>query len=485
MPIVGAPSTSVQVILDPVSEDATNVELVIGEGTNYGLVAHAYPAPPLRAQWASSVSTEGALLSSSGHENRTIPLTVDVTGLGALYDLEQKLGKLYREGGTIKRIDSDGREIVFDVEIMDAYEPTFDEKHHFADVTTVTFSLVCAPYGRGDEITLADHVETTLPWLLVVEADIPGDMPALGRLVVDNDSAFSANLAVWGVQSRYYSADATAALAYQAESCVLLSGALAAGAAGASGSGNNVVRHTNLNNPADPNYTTDGYIGLHYIGGAIRQTHTGRFRVLARVYAPTANAGAVSVRCAWRRYSGAPIARNSPAVLTDSTGAAIENVFVIADLGQITIPPAKQGNHAWTGWLEATGTLGDDVDIDWIMLLPCDEGYGESHLITADTAAGIVIFPGYRFQVASDSVQREEDVNYWGDAPFEGSYLLIPPSGTEGRSTRIIFKLSRAGQLVGPGRSRTTIAKYTDTTATLAVSAVLSVTPRYLVIPEA
>jgi hypothetical protein len=94
-----------------------------------------------------------------------------------------------------------------------------------------------------------------------------------------------------GLQSRYYSADATAALQFEAEALSPLgTSTKVAGASGASGSGSNVVRNTDL----VPTYQAILKSEIDATNAAL--THVGSLRIWARVYRPTSNSGAVSVR---------------------------------------------------------------------------------------------------------------------------------------------------------------------------------------------
>lgn len=473
MPVVGAPATTSSVILDPVSEDAANVELDISTG-NYGLVSHAYPTPSVIAQWASSVSTEGALLGTKRHDNRQISITVDVDGLGALQDLEAKLAKLYREGGTIKRAYTDGREIIFDVLVMDGYEPTFDQTHHLADVTTVQFTLTCAPYGRQAEITLDDHAETTLPVLVITEADIPGDMPALGRLVIDNDVAQAQGALWWGIQSRYYDAASTAALFYQGEACAMVNATAAVGPTGASGSGSNVARSSAL---------PTGSTSIIAIGAsATAQTHVGTFRVFARVQAPATNAGTVSVGITWQTVVGGPLVTNAAVPLVDSSDFPVEGSWALLDLGMISLPKVNVGTQGWIGHVYASSTsLSDRVDIDWLLLLPVDEGSGESISYDPGDPDKVISASG-SFTVRYDAALTSATAGYWAAPPiYQGDYLRVPPSGPEGRPLRVVVKLARGNDAATTLGSSGSV--YRDP-AIDALSARLYVQPRYLVVPE-
>jgi hypothetical protein len=123
MPIVLSPTAAGAegLIIDPTTEDATNVQLNINDGAAYVLLAHDYPEPDLDPIYASSADTEGDIPISVRPKNRVLSVTVNIYGSSAL-DLDQKIGvlsqkvgKLNREGGTFKRTTPSGLVIVFDV----------------------------------------------------------------------------------------------------------------------------------------------------------------------------------------------------------------------------------------------------------------------------------------------------------------------------------------------------------------------------------
>ena len=113
---------------------------------------------------------EGAAVIPGQPDNRTLRIGLDVTGDTALYALESKLGKLHREGGTIRYTTPAADVATFDVRAHADYLPIFDHTHYLGGITQVTFSLVCDPYGRGAEVSLTDRVETTLPCLIFLRA---------------------------------------------------------------------------------------------------------------------------------------------------------------------------------------------------------------------------------------------------------------------------------------------------------------------------
>jgi hypothetical protein len=369
-------------VADPILEidaagsniDGTNpgAALTITTG-NYGLLSLISPAPPAKVQWASSVDTEGSLAAAVGHENRTITISLDVTGQTALTNLTQKIGKLHREGGTLKHTGSAGTVVIADIPATADFEPAYDHLRLLGGVTTVTFTLPARPYLRGPEVELGtDTVETTLPYLVKTVTGPAGDWYALGRLVIDNDQAVDQWSMLWGIQSRYYDAGASAALFYEAESRTALGGsATAAGPSGASGAGSNVMRNTDITT------SYQAILSTQASGGGAHLSHIGSFRVYARMQAPTTNTGTVTVALSWaegefRKYTTNP-----------SVDLAYEGVWLLADLGLVTLSKVTKGTQQWEGRIiakstgvKAGGTTSDDLDIDYLLLIPVDEGSG-------------------------------------------------------------------------------------------------------------
>jgi hypothetical protein len=176
---------------DPTSEDAANSPLEIWNTTSYAVSAFSAPAPPLTVQWASSVDTEGSLPSSKKHENRTISITVDVLSAAALRSLQAKIGKVTREGGTLKlTLPASSEVVVFDLHSADTFEPQLDIVYfvNSGAFCTVNLSLTAKPYGRGPSVTLSDaHERRPRRRSSFTETGIKGDMPALGTLSDQNE----------------------------------------------------------------------------------------------------------------------------------------------------------------------------------------------------------------------------------------------------------------------------------------------------------
>jgi hypothetical protein len=444
--------------------------LIIGPGTPYGLTGWDYPAAPQNVLYASSIDTEGEIPAAARDGNRTITLRfkfVDSTGT-LLTALQAKFAKFRREGGTLKRTMKNGDVRIYDIVAGDTWVPVYDFDYYIANVTAVEMVIPARPYSRGVEVDLGDNVETTLPALVFTDTGVTGDAPGLGRLVIDNDSTDAQGFIVWGIQSRYYSSASTAALFYQAESCAMVSAAVAVGAAGASGAGSNVARNTSL--AGGPSSWT----GMTYIGAsATAQTHVGDFRVFVRVYAPSANTGTVSLRVQYQQIIGGGFTYTDSVALA-SSGAAVEDNWLLVDLGQITLPVARLGTQSWVGSIQAQSTVaGDDLDLDWIMLVPINEGSGQALNVTTHPAPA----SGHSQIAYHGAFSAASAGTYWPEmSSYEGDYLKIPPAGAEARTVRVIVKLSRADNALGATVSYPLM--YDEGTDDL--SARLFVTPRYL-----
>lgn len=364
--------------IDPVSEDATNVALSLTDTTIrlFGADAMDLTPPDIEPIYASSADTEGDPFVGSRPRNRTIALkflaktTTDALLQTAIYGVQQKVDKLRREGGTLKYTTQAGTEIVFDVEYA-RFNPEFRTEYYVLNkAMQFTLEFECKPYGRGAPVQQSDHVETTLPCLVFTDASIGGDVPALGKLIVDEDQAADQLWLVWGVQSRYYDAAATAALFYEAEGCTALGGsATAVGPSGASGAGSNVMRNTGLTS------SYQAILSSQATGGGSHWSHIGDFRVFARVQVPTTNTGAVSVALEWGEGDFLNFSRNVdvafPVDVWDGT-------WRLVDLGQVHLSKVAQGTQRWEARILAKSTVaGDDIDVDYMMLVPVSEGSGE------------------------------------------------------------------------------------------------------------
>lgn len=365
--------------IDPVGEDAANVVLDLNDGTKLRAIKALYPTPDRNVNWASSADTEGALPANLRYQNRTITIECRVYGTSAsdlqtqLGYLEQKVGKINEEegvGGTHEYVSPSGVVCIFDL-LEAAADYEVDNAALANKRTTVTITFTALPFWRGglaSEVAGTDHVETTLPCVIGVDSGIAGDVPALGRLVVDEDQGADQLSLIWGIQSRYYSAAATAELFYQAETRTPLSGAATAALTGASGSGSNTVRHTELL----PSW--QAVLSTQASGGGAHLSHVGDFRVFARVQRPTTNVGAVSLCLEWGQGD---FLRRTTNDVVEYAADELEGVWTFVDLGLVHLEKVTAGTQRWEGRILAKSTVGkDDVYVDCLMFFPVTEGYG-------------------------------------------------------------------------------------------------------------
>lgn len=355
---------------DPTSEDAANSPLSVMD-SSYKVVSHSYPAPQLNVLYASSIDTEGEIPASRRYSNRQISMTlemVDATG-NLLSALQAKVTKIAREGGTLKRTMPNGDIVVFDLLSAETFDPTFNLAYVIGNMVQVDLVFAAKPFGRGAEVTLSAHNETSLPCLVFTETAITGDVPALGRLTISDAQAVDQAWAVWGLQCLNYDSSSDASLFYQAESRTPFGAAVtAAGPSGASGAGSNVIQHTNLAT------SYQAIMGTQASGGGNHLKHVGDFTVYARVQVPTSNAGTVTVAMEWgegdfRRYT-----RNASV----DVDPALEGNWVILNLGQIHPTKVVAGTQRWEGrFLAKSTSSADDINFDCLFIVPVTEGSGE------------------------------------------------------------------------------------------------------------
>jgi hypothetical protein len=361
---------------DPLTDSTAELDLSSGSvanGVGYRLLEGlAFPPPQPQPVYASSYDTDGSISSDPAHyENRTITVPLRVGGSTAA-DLETKLNALYkqigqinREGGSLKLTTPNSTVCYFDLvpEAMGGCE--IGHAYAGRNRADVTLELVARPFWRGAEADLGSNSETTLPWLIFTDTGIDGDLPALGRLVVTDSQGVDQWTVIVGVQSRYYSNAASAALAFQAEDLTPLGTSTdTAGAGGASGT--NVIRNTDL----VPSYQAILRSEIDASNTAL--THKGDFRVWVRLYRPTGNTGEVSVRLEWGLGDYLRTTLNDP---VDYAANDREGVFTWANLGTVHIPATST---QWEFRLLAKSTVtGDELDADAFVLFPTTEGYVE------------------------------------------------------------------------------------------------------------
>jgi hypothetical protein len=456
-----------QILLDPTSE-GTGTQLDITDSTlGYFLISHEYPDPDPDVVQAGSVDTEGATPAAGKHQTRTVAAVVrcvQPTGgspsIGTIVsNLQRKVGKLFREGGTYRRVLPSGDTITFDVLQFSARVTVpADKRWVVRQAVDVTLTFTCKPYGRLAAVTtLGSHTATTKQPNVFTETGIKGDVTALASLRVTNAGTNSKAVVIWGVQSRYYDSASTAALFLEAENATASPAAANPGPTGASGGGTNkTMLCTDIGTGAAKQFTFSGL------------THVGGFRLYARVQAPVTNTGIVHMEAGWTPPTTASTIHNDSVELS-SFGSAAEGAWLLADLGLVNITQARLGTHSWSLTIYAGSTVAtDDLYVDWVALVPVDEGFGLAKDFAIATSRG--------FEASDHDVFYQNTATQWIRPFFEGDYLRIPPAGAEARTLRMIV-ICTGADLNTDGRVFSADDLDADT------AQLVSYTPRYLSVP--
>ncbi|PTL55757.1 hypothetical protein [Paraconexibacter algicola] len=365
------------ITFDPADERAGNAPIVVDGLNGYWLLGHEYPSPPVDTLFATGRDVEGGVPQDSQVGNRRVSFKLRVRqntaalALAKLGDLASWVGRVAVDGGTVRRTVG-GKSFTFDVLRVESYEPEFNDRLLRSGRVDLSLVLECAPYARLAPVTLTDRVETTNPELVFTESSIPGDVAALGRLVIDEDEGVDQQWVVVGVeQSGYQAATAatTSALAYAATALTPQGGAVtAAGASGAFGTLLNVVKIAAT--PSSPGSMLSGQL----VGGGAYLSHVGTFRVFARVYRPTTNTKAQFIALEWGEGDFRRFSRNATVELPTVTAGTWE----IVDLGLVSLSRASQGTQRWEPRVLTWSENPDNVlEINRLWFVPVTDGYAE------------------------------------------------------------------------------------------------------------
>lgn len=402
------------------------------------------------ARWSGTAGASASVRYGSGEDR--------VRFEAALFDLESKLQKFMREGGTMKRYLPDGTWGTFDVVGAKFTGDNWDRPFN-QGFSLVQFELECLPYWRGDEVSLSAHTETTKPVLVFTEPKIAGNVPALGRLIVTDIQPAARQFLVVGARQKNY--DAAAPLYYEAETWTPVTGSGATTAAVAGASGGNAISYP---------YGT----GSSDIGGNkfLTETteHVGTYRIFARVQVPTGSGINLILKATQGTSLRASITTNIPTLAS----------WHIADLGLVDLSPPLVGSpRAIFELIAATVTpaTGGTLYIDWIAFIPTEIGWS---LDTLDTP---VINSGKQVELRHDGAIQQDASGNWQDLTnFYGDRMKIPPSGKAGRTTEFAVLASR-GALLGPVFTSADLATYTDGSID-DIEAQLIITPRGINVPD-
>lgn len=212
----------------------------------------------------------------------------------------------------------------------------------------------------------------------IYTTDVPGSVPALARLRLTDLQALDKTFVVAGVRFRYVdptfanvaSPGGVTGLCLMAQDLGARGGSALATRSAAAGSGANPVMRT-------AGLTNDWLDVMDTNVSVLDQQQVGLYRVFARVYRGTA-AGTLSLRLEWGTNWAAGASRrtqNDPVTLAvgDRVGS-----WTIVDLGLVKIRGIPVGATSWRGRLLAKASaVGDTVDVNWLGLIPAEEGYVE------------------------------------------------------------------------------------------------------------
>lgn len=350
-----------------VFNDGETSELSITDDAGgINLLERSSPAPAPIVGKAGGVDTEGEIPVSWRWPNRTVRLVVEIFGAtseATLHALEAVVAQVGREGGTLTWTTPGGRVVIFDLITYTGYEPTFDIEFTTAGTSIVTVELEAKPFWRGTPVTLADHTETTLPALVFTETAIDGSVPALGKLVIDEDDADDQAWVVWGQRQRNYSAAAAAALFFKAD-------VLSPAPVGAPPSG---AVSTNASSATVFPVWQELCRGQLNSGGAYF-SHVGGYRVFARVYGASGNSEDLEFMLEWSEGDG--LRPNREPVITYEK--AWNGSWRLVDLGTVDITEVDTGVQRWAPRVLVRGEgTADTAYLDYVFLVPVDEGAGE------------------------------------------------------------------------------------------------------------
>jgi len=389
--------------------------------------------------------TPGCDWSGGRHESTSTRPAPDGTRFSRIYrDALARVDRVKRtKRGTLRRIAPGFSPITYDLRVAEVTEAPQDLGIGMKRAE-IALGYEALPGGRGPEVQIGgNYEETTLPALVFTAKDVPGDMPALGRLVLEDRSGSNQQIARWGFQSESYDAATTARLYYEAEELTLIGTAAKAAQAGASGG--NVVTSPGLVSSFQP------IIGLKLSSGEYL-THAGTYRVLARTYRPEANSGEVSLMLAYAQGTFSSATENTPAVAAPNDR---ENTFTIVDLGLVTLTGEK-----WEGFIFGASSFnGDKVSIDSIMLIPVDEGSGVLEIADAKVVPSLLSM--------ADAFTGTAEGNVTGkSAELGGVYEAMPGSDTTDFqiTTHQLWRsaTSDTGTKPFPGRGIGTPLQFTD-----------------------
>jgi hypothetical protein len=334
---------SERIVLDPAEFIEGRAELSLAElGLEVREQGVDFGESQLEIQLARQQIGESASNRHLTNVEMTIPIRVQKEGSVSLaeaaYKLQQKVGMWQAEGGWLRRdFDAEGKFAgSVGYEIVGANLAGLQGwlMAHRQSAPDVTLKLVRKPLCYATEEIEGAEVKASkardLQWEI---ADVLGAAPGLIRLRVKNENSTEDwRGLISSIESRDYSEEATAELAYECEALTPLGGAVIVEKAEASGG--KVVEHSSL---------TAGWLTIlgSEIAGVGQMTHRGVRRMKMRVFDPSASVGTVQLRLEWRALGSTSWSQNS------IVEAPLVGSYAIIDLGECRPETAILGNQQW------------------------------------------------------------------------------------------------------------------------------------------
>lgn len=413
------------VTLDPPAVAEDRVELDLNDFTS-GLMVGGTASGGTGIDWGQATITAfesqegqyGNTVADLIYPNRQVTIPMVIGGADpetAHQQLRQKVGLFQREGGQILRQRAGGPAMYADVVNATLTDPdTWLETAGIeADVQLV---LECLPDFYGDEIQLDTMTGSGFIDQLLQQggedAVIGGDYPARCRFDFSTTSAtLSADGIIWGVRSRYYSANAAARITFTpAQMAAYISSTPSAVA----GTYDGTAIVTTMP-------TAGGGYSAAALGSASSPLQSvGTYRVIVR--AKASGAGAVSV---WVQTGAVQV----------NAAAAISGGFDLLDLGVVTnFRAAPNAAPDWTAGIYAAGSVnGQTISIDRVWLVPLDEGSAEVSSFSLSKVGTGEIGTAGSFSTESGFSSATTTI---------GDLIRLPPSGMEQRPVEVFLKTS-------------------------------------------
>lgn len=343
--------------------------------------------PEHDSQWAFSADTEGERRANTRRKNRTIVVSelLEAASASALETLDNGLsaamGAADRDGAALKFTNSAGTDITFDVR-----EASFTRTLDVADVARnrgrYELVFICAPLGKGAQVTGPTDSNNDDPVVVVDVEDVPGDAPAETIVVITESGSQHRRYVQWG-------AGPDVTNAYLIDSDDLET----------TGFGGTA---TTLTGAYDPDSAGNSVIGTSVSAptamcGTGDLGHRGRYQVVARVQAADANA---KVRLTWKNNDG-PFTSNAWHTIID------EDTWVDANLGIVTLDTTDNGTQQWTGRVDGAAESDSSettIYVDFIALFPIDYGYGVARAVSPDVAGVLVAHDSFTGTTATNAL---------------------------------------------------------------------------------